>query len=62
MDRVDLHEDYDPVSHYRLELDDGKLTPEELAAKHGTPIEAADAEAPEDEEQPRAEKPKRLDG
>jgi hypothetical protein len=62
MDRVDLHEDYDPVAHYRLELDDGKLTPEELAAKHGTPIEAADAEAPEDEEPPRAEKPKRLDG
>jgi hypothetical protein len=62
MDRVDLHEDYDPVSHYRLELDDGKLTAEELAAKHGTPIESADAEAPEEEEPARAEKPKRLDG
>ena len=35
MDRVDIHEDYDPATHYRLELDDGKLTPEELAAKHG---------------------------
>ncbi len=62
MDRVDLHEDYDPVSHYRLELDDGKLTAEELAAKHGTPIESADAEAPEEEEPARAEKPRRLDG
>ncbi len=62
MDRVDLHEDYDPVAHYRLELDDGKLTAEELAAKHGTPFESADAEAPEDEAPARAEKPKRLDG
>jgi hypothetical protein len=34
MDRVDIHEDYDPATHYRLELEDGKLTPEELAAKH----------------------------
>ena len=35
MDRVDLHEGYDPAAHYHLELADGKLTPEELAAKHG---------------------------
>jgi hypothetical protein len=62
MDRVDLHEDYDPGSHYHLELDDGKLTAEELAAKHGTPVDAADADAPEDEEPAPAEKPKRLDG
>ncbi len=62
MDRVDLHEDYDPVSHYHLQLDDGKLTAEELAAKHGTPIESADAEAPEEDQPARTEKPKRLDG
>jgi hypothetical protein len=56
MDRVDLHADYDPTAHYRLELDDAKLTPEELAAKHGRSSET-EAE-PEDE----AEKPRRLDG
>ncbi len=39
MDRVDLHEDYDPVQHYKLELDDQKLTPEELAARHGRTLE-----------------------
>ena len=61
MDRVDLHADYDPVAHYRLELDDGKLTAEELAAKHGRDIEATPDETPDDESQP-AEKPKRLDG
>src|SRR5262249_4231311 len=38
MDRVDIHEQYDPALHYRLELEDGKLTPEELAAKHGCSI------------------------
>jgi hypothetical protein len=26
MDRVDIHEDYEPTTHYRLELDDTKLT------------------------------------
>ena len=61
MDRVDIHEDYDPVTHYRLELDDGKLTAEELAAKHGRPIEEADEEENEDEE-PASEQAKRLDG
>jgi hypothetical protein len=39
MDRVDIHEDYDPQAHYKLELDDGKLTAEELAAKHGHPVQ-----------------------
>lgn len=34
MDRVDIHEDYEPEAHYKLELEDGKLTAEELAAKH----------------------------
>jgi len=38
MDRVDQHEGYDPVVHYRLALDDDKLTAEELAAKYGRPV------------------------
>jgi Cdc6-like AAA superfamily ATPase len=58
MDRVDIHAEYDPATHYKLELDDGKLTPEELAAKHGRSFEAADE--PEPAEAP--DKPKRLDG
>ncbi|WP_437898226.1 BREX system ATP-binding protein BrxD [Sorangium sp. So ce124] len=67
MDRVDIHEAYDPKDHYKLELDDAKLTAEELAAKHGRPVEAvADgpAEAPEPSEgaEPAAPKRKRLDG
>lgn len=58
LDRVDIHANYDPVAHYKLDLDDGKLTAEELAAKHGRPMpdaQDAAAEAPD-------EKPKRLDG
>ena len=35
LDRVDQHEGYDPVSHYKLELDDARLTAQELAARHG---------------------------
>ena len=60
MDRVDIHEEYDPQAHYKLELDDGKLTAEELAAKHGHTVEAS-CEKEQDEE-PSEEKPKRLDG
>jgi hypothetical protein len=60
MDRVDIHEDYDPGTHYRLDLDDGKLTPEELAAKHGRPMDEAEEETAE--EAMPAEKAKRLDG
>lgn len=33
MDRVDLHEDYEPNEHYKLVLDDAELTDEELSAK-----------------------------
>ncbi|MBK9069387.1 MAG: BREX system ATP-binding protein BrxD [Myxococcales bacterium] len=68
MDRVDIHEAYDPKAHYKLELDDGKLTPEELAAKHGRAVEesAGDEEAQsESGEAPAplpASKKKRLDG
>ncbi len=64
MDRVDLHEDYDPAAHYRLELEDGKLTPEELAAKHGET--APPSEEPDEPEDGEAGEPttktKRLDG
>lgn len=49
LDRVDIHEAYNPREHYKLELDDGKLTPEELAAKHGRPVEEpAEEDAAED--------------
>lgn len=60
LDRVDQHEAYDPVEHYQLDLDDeSKLTPEELAAKHGRePAYPDEAEA----EDGAAAKPKRLDG
>ncbi|MBI2571208.1 MAG: DUF2791 family P-loop domain-containing protein, partial [Candidatus Schekmanbacteria bacterium] len=72
MDRVDLHEAYQPSEHYRLELDDGKLTDEELAAKHGRPLEpekeAPSEAAPEDttgvghSPGPEAANGRRLDG
>jgi hypothetical protein len=68
MDRVDIHEAYDPRVHYKLELDDGKLTAEELAAKHGRTVEVTEEEPTEDSielgegtDRP-APKPKRLDG
>jgi hypothetical protein len=64
LDRVDLHERYDPVTHYKLELDDGKLTPEELAAKHGRPSKLprsrGGARSPREPTPPA--KPRRLDG
>ena len=67
LDRVDIHEAYDPREHYKLELDDGKLTPEELAAKHGRPVEEpAEEEAAEESDADDASEPtpkrKRLDG
>src|SRR5688572_26306400 len=60
MDRVDIHADYEPATQYRLELEDSKLTSEELAAKHGRPTgadqqEDAEGSAP-------ASKPGRADG
>ena len=61
MDRVDIHEDYDPATHYRLELEDGKLTPEELAAKHGRSMDVAEDEIA-DEPEPTEKPNKRLDG
>jgi hypothetical protein len=35
MDRVDLREDFDPVAHYRLQMDETDLSPEELEAVKG---------------------------
>ncbi|MBX7096836.1 MAG: BREX system ATP-binding protein BrxD [Myxococcaceae bacterium] len=55
MDRVDLHADYDPLTHYKLELDESKLTDEEVAVRSGR---APDVEA---EESPKPTT-KRLDG
>ncbi|MFO0554341.1 MAG: BREX system ATP-binding protein BrxD [Polyangiaceae bacterium] len=65
MDRVDIHEAYDPRAHYKLELDDGKLTAEELAAKHGRPVEdprEEPEEPPATDSETAAPKRKRLDG
>lgn len=67
MDRVDIHADYDPGAVYKLELEDSKLTPEELAAKHGTSLEVTEVEATEGDAAAAGEvamdtKPRRLDG
>lgn len=69
LDRVDIHEAYDPREHYKLELDDAKLTAEELAAKYGRAIEEpADEEAAEESDASNVSEPilapkrKRLDG
>jgi hypothetical protein len=66
MDRVDIHADYDPAAHYKLELEDSKLTAEELAAKHGGSLEVTEAEATEGDaaagEVAADTKPRRLDG
>lgn len=67
LDRVDIHEAYDPREHYKLELDDAKLTAEELAARHGRPVEepAEEPESPAEngsDEGSAAPTRKRLDG
>jgi hypothetical protein len=68
LDRVDVHESYDPRAHYALKLDDSKLNAEELAAKHGRPVDEgteeqgnADGEAGGDST-PAKSGHKRLDG
>ena len=61
LDRVDQHEDYEPAEHYKLDLDDEtKLTPEELAAKHGRDPRADDDTPGDGDASTR--KPRRLDG
>jgi hypothetical protein len=59
MDRVDIHEAFDPRVHYKLDLEDSKLTPQELAAKHGRSFEDV---VEERDEQLTADQQKRLDG
>ena len=68
LDRVDMHQDFDPVQHYKLELDLAQLKPEELAAANGEEfVEPVDAD--EEPAEPQAPAPaatpktsKRLDG
>lgn len=68
LDRVDMHQDFDPVQHYKLEIDEAQLKPEELAAAHGKEyVEPADAD--DEPAEPEAPAPaaapktsKRLDG
>ncbi|MBI4699820.1 MAG: BREX system ATP-binding protein BrxD [Deltaproteobacteria bacterium] len=55
MDRVDLREDFDPLAHYELKIDEADLTPEEVAAVRGeSPAADASGAAPP--------KRRRLDG
>lgn len=63
LDRVDQHQDFDPLQHYKLTLDEAQLKPEELAAVRGEPVPAP----PEDEDGAEAvpvvaKPPQRLDG
>lgn len=41
MDRVDLHETFDPRNEYELEVDEDTLSDEELAARKGTAADSA---------------------
>jgi hypothetical protein len=38
LDRVDLHDSFDPEKAYRLSIDEAELRPEELAARKGVPV------------------------
>ncbi len=64
LDRVDQHQDFDPVAHYRLKVDEAQLSPEELAAARGEAMPAVESDADESEgNEPTAPKPpRRLDG
>jgi len=70
LDRVDMHQGFDPVQHYKLEIDLAQLRPEELAAARGQELpEPAepDGDAPEPVAAPPVADPptkprKRLDG
>lgn len=60
LDRVDQHPDFDPAAHYKLNIDEGQLLAEELAARRGAAGISTD-----DEGEPsasRASRPRRLDG
>lgn len=64
LDRVDLHADYDPRAHFKLEFHDADLSPEELAARHGRPFDPeAEPEVPDPPPAPAPPPaPRRLDG
>jgi hypothetical protein len=49
IDRVDMYEDFEPRVHYRLHLDDARLNAEELAARHGRPLDLSEVEADGDD-------------
>jgi hypothetical protein len=55
LDRVDQHADYDPRAHYKLEIREAELRPEELAATRGVAYEPTEV----DEEPPPT---RRLEG
>jgi hypothetical protein len=56
LDRVDQHPDYDPRAHYRLEIREADLRPEELAAHKGVAYEPAEVD------EDAAPAPRRLEG
>ena len=71
LDRVDQHEGYDPGVHYRLDVDDARLTAQELAARHGRPVpvdlgglngEEDDTEAPAEGESRPSPPPRSAPG
>jgi hypothetical protein len=61
LDRIDQHPAYDPHQNYKLKVDEAELTPQELAARKGTPW--VDPVESEDEGPPVTPAPtRRLDG
>ena len=63
LDRVDQHPQYDPLEHYRLQLDESTLTEEELAARLGrAPSDDDEHDADVRGEAAETPRPRRLDG
>lgn len=64
LDRVDQHQDFDPVTHYKLKVDEAQLSPEELAAARGEAVPVVESEDDDSEgDEPAPPKgPQRLDG
>jgi len=60
MDRVDVHPDYDPAQHYKLVIDEARLSPAELAAHLGRELEEPEIEVPDEVDSDPT--PRRLDG
>jgi hypothetical protein len=60
LDRVDQYQEFDPRQHYKLDLREEDLRPEELAAAHGVPI--PDNTGDEETDAADARPPRRLDG